>query len=145
MPDRIPDVQQNFLLPKGLWMANITRYSLDMRFPFLAATLYVAVVLHFNRLNRGRENKPWIVARYQVFRGFVLLHNLLLALFSAWTFLSTLSSLRRSFSHLDEFHSLSHIVHIVCRLDNVLSLEETEPPSQVFSEVTGELLRQETK
>jgi hypothetical protein len=143
IPNHLPDVAQNFLFTKGPWMAKITRYSLDTRFPFIAAAFYVAVVLYFSCLNRERKNKPWLVARYRAFRGFVLVHNLLLALFSAWVFLSTLSCLRRSFSNLDESHSLSHIAHIVCRLDNVLSLEDSEPPGQVFSDVIGESLRRE--
>jgi hypothetical protein len=64
IPNHLPDVAQNFLFTKGPWMAKITHYSLDTRFPFIAAAFYVAVVLYFSCLNWERKNKPWLIARY---------------------------------------------------------------------------------
>lgn len=58
--------------------------------PFGFATTYVLLVLWVNGYNKEKGNKPWWIARQRLFSYFVVVHNFLLAVYSAVTFLAML-------------------------------------------------------
>lgn len=123
LPDILPDIRQN--ATNGKWPSNpkFYNYTLDIRFPFLWAALYMAAVLILNRTNRRRKNKPWAVSKLQAYRAFVLFHNVLLALLSAWALLSTCQVMWRQAPANDEPNYLVHVVDRLCRTEEVLGIE----------------------
>ena len=66
--------------------STIFDLSLDLQYPLTFAILYLSGVLFLNRVNASRKYKPWGFTRTSIFRVIVILHNGMLALFSAWTF-----------------------------------------------------------
>lgn len=64
--------------------------------PLAVASAYAVSVSCINRLNRRRGYRPWVVSTTRPFKLFVVLHNVLLALYSLWTFLGMIRAFRLS-------------------------------------------------
>lgn len=76
---------------KPTWMRpieipTVIRYVADVKTPLTIASLYVMTVVVFNNLNKTRGNRPWAFATTAPFKFLVILHNTVLAIYSAWTF-----------------------------------------------------------
>ncbi|KAJ6785535.1 hypothetical protein PWT90_09515 [Aphanocladium album] len=84
-------VMQPFNIPEGLFLA-----ALDARVPLTIAATYAVTVKLLNRYNRANGKKPWAISKTASFRFFVVLHNVFLAVYSAWTFWGMLGGMRRS-------------------------------------------------
>lgn len=70
--------------------------ALDYKVPLTIAALYAVTVKSLNVYNKARGKKPWSISKTRVFHAFVLLHNIFLAVYSAWTFWGTLGVMKRS-------------------------------------------------
>lgn len=70
--------------------------ALDARVPITIAALYAVTVTALNAYNRSRGNKPWPVSKTRAFFWFVVAHNIFLAVYSGWTFVGMLGTMRRS-------------------------------------------------
>ncbi|PWW80141.1 hypothetical protein C7212DRAFT_289387 [Tuber magnatum] len=66
---------------------------LDPRVPLSIAAVYAAAV---HLLNSRCNGKPYYIATTRIFRAFVLLHNLFLAIYSLWTFIGMAGAIHRS-------------------------------------------------
>lgn len=75
------------------WLYN---GALDVRVPLTIAFVYASTVTYLNRYNRSRGNKPWSISKTAGFKWFVVVHNVFLAVYSAWTFVEMWGTLRRS-------------------------------------------------
>ncbi|OAA53686.1 GNS1/SUR4 membrane protein [Cordyceps fumosorosea ARSEF 2679] len=84
-------VMHPFNIPDGLFLG-----ALDARVPITIAALYAITVKLLNRYNRAHNKQPWAISKTAAFRLFVVLHNVFLAVYSAWTFWGMLSGMRRS-------------------------------------------------
>lgn len=62
--------------------------SLDIKFVLTFTTIYVTTVLYLNQFNASQQYRPWRFTKTSAFKALVVVHNALLALFSAWTFCS---------------------------------------------------------
>ena len=80
-----------FNIPEGAFVA-----ALDARVPLIIGVLYAVTVKALTRYNLRRGKKPWAVSRTRIFNIFVILHNVFLAVYSAWTFWGMLGGMRRS-------------------------------------------------
>ena len=80
-----------FTIPDNLYNA-----ALATNVPITIAILYATTVTLVNRYNAGRGNKPWAVSKTRAFHYFVVLHNIFLAVYSAWTFVGMLNGVRES-------------------------------------------------
>ena len=69
--------------------------ALDFRVPLAIATTYAITVTLVNRLNRERGYKPYVFSKSIVFYAFVVLHNVALAIYSAWTCLGMINAARQ--------------------------------------------------
>lgn len=76
---------------------NIYRAALDARVPLTIAAVYAVTAKALNVYNRSTGRRPWAISKTRGFFVFVVLHNVFLAVYSAWTFYGMLSILRRSF------------------------------------------------
>jgi hypothetical protein len=84
-------VMHPFNIPDNLFVA-----ALDPRVPLTIATAYAVTVKLLNKYNKSTGKKPWGISKTRSFRLFVVLHNIFLAVYSAWTFWGMLGGMRRS-------------------------------------------------
>ncbi|KAI1854922.1 hypothetical protein JX265_002561 [Neoarthrinium moseri] len=92
-PRPIPPPHFNvpFTIPDGLFTA-----ALDPKVPITIAATYAISAKLLNSYNKSNGKKPWGISKTAPFRIFVILHNVFLAVYSAWTFVGMLGALRRS-------------------------------------------------
>ncbi|KJK77691.1 hypothetical protein H634G_07430 [Metarhizium anisopliae BRIP 53293] len=65
---------------------NIYQAALDPKVPLTIAALYAVTAKALNKFNASRNKKPWAMSKTKPFFAFVVFHNVLLAVYSAWTF-----------------------------------------------------------
>ncbi|KAI1927426.1 hypothetical protein LOZ65_002317 [Ophidiomyces ophidiicola] len=119
-PDTIPappvdaSWAQPFTIPPHLFKA-----ALDVRVPITIALVYAITVVLTNRLNKSRGNTPWPISKTTPFRLFVVLHNVFLAVYSAWTFLGMLEAFRGSWPQREEMHGsgVVNVVDALCKIN----------------------------
>lgn len=75
---------------------NIFDAALDPRVPITIAAVYAVTVKALNVYNRSNGKKPWAIAKTRGFAWFVILHNVFLAVYSAWTFVGMFRTLKVS-------------------------------------------------
>ena len=91
----LPDVP--IIVPSHLPVSAETyRAVLDVRVPLTIAAVY-AVSAHL--LNKCSNGQPYRIAKTRAFKAFVILHNIFLAVYSAWTFVGMVRGLQRSIDH----------------------------------------------
>jgi hypothetical protein len=76
--------------------AETYRAVLDVRVPLTIAAVY-AVTAHL--LNKCSNGTPYRIAKTRIFKLFVILHNIFLAVYSAWTFVGMVRGLHRTIDH----------------------------------------------
>ncbi|PFH58267.1 hypothetical protein XA68_13936 [Ophiocordyceps unilateralis] len=86
----------SFLRPFNI-PENVYTAALDARVPLTIATMYAVSATLLSWYNRSRNKRPWAISKTRLFFAFVVLHNVFLALYSAWTFWGMLGVMRRSF------------------------------------------------
>lgn len=102
-----PDV----IVPSGIPIpADIFAALLDVRVPLTIAAIY-AVSAHY--LNSRSTGQPYAIAKTSIFKAFVILHNVFLAVYSAWTFYGMVTGLHRS---LDRSAGLGGAVTSLCKI-----------------------------
>ncbi|KAF6830206.1 Elongation of fatty acids protein sre1 [Colletotrichum plurivorum] len=69
---------------------------LDPKVPITIAATYAVTVKLLNKYNKSNNRKPWGISKTKPFFLFVVLHNVFLAVYSAWTFWGMLGGMRRS-------------------------------------------------
>ncbi|KAL1997568.1 hypothetical protein VTN02DRAFT_1453 [Thermoascus thermophilus] len=111
-PHAAPSWFQPFNIPPGLY----TRL-LDVRVPVTVAAVYASVVVALNRVNRRRGYRPWAFSQTRLFRLLVVLHNVLLALYSAWTFAGMIRAFRRSWPHPDDPRGVVAVADALCHIN----------------------------
>ena len=65
---------------------------LDIKIPLYVAVVYTIVVKSLNKYNRSRGGKPWAISKTRTFFWLVVLHNVFLAVYSAWTFVGIIAA-----------------------------------------------------
>lgn len=80
-----------FNIPDSIFTA-----ALDPRVPLTIAAVYAITVKALSRYNLSCNKKPWAISRTRPFFAFVVLHNVFLAVYSAWTFWGMLGGMRRT-------------------------------------------------
>jgi hypothetical protein len=106
-----------FAIPDSFYQA-----SLDPKVPLTIAALYTITVKALNRYNYSNGKKAWAVTRSPLFFGFVVLHNVFLAVYSAWTWWGMLGALRRSIVNPTGPTGWSGTVDSFCRLNGQAGL-----------------------
>ncbi|KAL8688746.1 MAG: hypothetical protein Q9218_005422 [Villophora microphyllina] len=90
--------------------------ALSFTLPLAICLIYAAAARYFNNRNRERDNKPWNFSKTSLFYVLVLLHNLFLALFSAWTFLGMFNAIRQTLPNWEGEHKFARNVDGLCKL-----------------------------
>ncbi len=100
-----------FSIPNHIYQA-----ALDPRVPIAIATLYAVTAKSLNGYNLSRGKKPWAMSKTRLFSLFVVLHNVFLAVYSAWTWWGMLGALRRSIASPTGPNGWPGTVDSFCRL-----------------------------
>ncbi|KAI1007342.1 hypothetical protein K3495_g877 [Podosphaera aphanis] len=108
-PNSIPYAPP-FSIPESLY-----RGALDPKLPITVAAVYVFSISIINAINSKRGNKPWAVSKTRIFSLFVVLHNVLLAVYSGWTFLGMWETLAKSIPSPYEKDGLVGFVDALCK------------------------------
>lgn len=92
-PQSIPPPQYNvpFTIPDWLFTA-----ALDAKVPLTIASVYAISAKALNAYNKSTGKKPWAISKTKAFEVFVILHNVFLAIYSAWTWWGMLHALKNS-------------------------------------------------
>ena len=90
---------------------------LSINLPISIALLYVTTVIVVSHMNAERKHKPWAFSQTRAFYAFVVLHNVFLALFSAWTFFGMLNAIRQSWPGLVTEGSVTEVVDALCKIN----------------------------
>ena len=111
-PSDRPEFAQPFSIPP-----NAYKGLLDVTVPITVALLYMTSVTYLNRYNAHRNHKPWPISKTHWFLIFVVTHNILLALYSAWTCLGMINAIRLSFPGWKGPHGLAEVVDSLCKIN----------------------------
>ncbi len=90
---------------------------LSVNWPVTIAIIYATTVSILNRVNKRRGNKPWAFSKSYPFYAFVLLHNIFLAIYSAWTFVGMFQALRAVWPGWDGKYGTAGVVDAFCKLN----------------------------
>ncbi|RAK75686.1 elongation of very long chain fatty acids protein [Aspergillus fijiensis CBS 313.89] len=92
---------------------SLYTFSTDLRTSTTISVLYISVVMYCNKIN-ARERRSWAISRTKVFSNLVILHNLILTAFSAWTFAAMLKTLSSAWPDTQDKLHMSRAADIVC-------------------------------
>ncbi|KAG5929947.1 hypothetical protein E4U53_002332 [Claviceps sorghi] len=106
-----PSIMRPFNIPDSIYQA-----ALDPRVPLTVAALYAVTAKALNKFNASRNKKPWAMSKTKAFFAFVVLHNVFLAVYSAWTFWGMLATLRRSVASPSGPTGLVALADSLCRM-----------------------------
>ena len=111
-----PAVEHSWLQPFTV-PADLFHATLDVRVPITIAAVYAVSVILMNRVNKSRDNKPWAISKTRLFKLFVILHNVFLAVYSAWTFIGMTRAFRASLPAAGEKPRLVNTVDALCHIN----------------------------
>lgn len=100
-------------------------YPLHIAFPFVFASSYVLIITYLNSVNRKSGHKPWRLSRTRPFYYLVLLHNIGLAIFSAWVFCGLLSTVYTNFPSVKQESYSVHAVATLCHVEGRAVLQHS--------------------
>ena len=84
--------------------------------PITIALVYMSLVYVLNQVNVNRNHKPWLISRTRIFKLLVILHNVFLAVYSAWTCVGMINALHQSLPAWDEDWKISKTADALCKL-----------------------------
>ena len=76
--------------------------ALNVLWPVTIALIYATSVTYLNNVNTRRQHKPWAFSKTTAFFLLVVIHNVFLALYSAWTFVGMATAFQKSWPGLKE-------------------------------------------
>ena len=92
-------------------------YLLKVEFPITIALIYAISVTVGNRTNQQRGWKPWAFSKTSLFFLFVVIHNVALAAYSAWTFVGMANAIRNSWPGWENENGLVGVVDSLCKIN----------------------------
>ncbi|KAF2194863.1 hypothetical protein K469DRAFT_686800 [Zopfia rhizophila CBS 207.26] len=110
-----PFEEHSFKTPFAI-PADVYNMVLGPEWPLTIALLYAMTVLFINAYNRRNNNQPWSISKIRVFRPFVILHNVFLAVYSAVTCVAMVRALKHALPHYTEHNALIRTVDALCKM-----------------------------
>ncbi|TAQ83627.1 hypothetical protein B7494_g8048 [Chlorociboria aeruginascens] len=95
--------------------SSIYNGALDVKIPITIACIYAASVTALNAYNRSTGNKPWPISKTKIFFWFVVAHNILLAVYSGWTFIEMFATLERTVERWSGTNGLAATIDSLCK------------------------------
>ncbi|KAK6387493.1 hypothetical protein LTS17_000762 [Exophiala oligosperma] len=109
-PDN-PSFAHPFTVPADIYNATLSPHV-----PITVALVYMSFVTFMNSVNANRKHKPWAFSRTRVFKIFVILHNVFLAVYSAWTCVGMVNGLRLCLPAWNDSPTVADTVDALCKL-----------------------------
>lgn len=106
-----------FSIPDSIFNA-----ALDYRVPITIAIIYATTVVSVNKYNKSRGNTAWGISKTKAFFWFVVVHNVFLAVYSAWTFVGMWGALQRSVANPWGADGLVGTVDSLCKIQGARGL-----------------------
>lgn len=107
-----PTWKQPFNIPPALY-----NQALDVRVPITIASVYAVTVVILNRVNKSRGYKPYAFSHTKLFKLLVVLHNVFLAVYSAWTFAGMFLAFGGSLPDSGDPHGLVGVTDALCKIN----------------------------
>lgn len=104
--------KQPFNIPDDLFKS-----VLDVRVPITIACVYAVTVVIINRINKARGYKPYAFSHSPLFKLFVILHNVFLAVYSAWTFAGMIQTFGNTLPDRGDPNGLAGVVDALCKMN----------------------------
>jgi len=128
VPAGNPTFAHPFTIPSDIYNA-----LLSPNVPITAALIYASVVTYLNTVNAQRKYKPWAFSKTRVFKVLVIVHNVFLALYSAWTFVGMVNALRLSMTDPRADYGLAGTVDSICKIHGPRGLGD----AAIYNSTTG--------
>ncbi|KIY02183.1 uncharacterized protein Z520_02321 [Fonsecaea multimorphosa CBS 102226] len=96
--------------------ADLYNVLLSAHVPITVALVYMSLVSFLNSVNANRKYKPWAFSRTYVFKLFVIVHNIFLAVYSAWTCVGMVNALHLSLPEWDQEWKVAGTVDALCKM-----------------------------
>src|SRR5690606_33518254 len=103
---------------------NIFTAALNPKVPITIAAVYAVTVKALNRYNRSTNRRPWAISKTRAFRVFVVVHNVFLAVYSAWTCFGMWRALKSSVASPWGPDGLAGTADSLCRISGAPGLGE---------------------
>lgn len=97
--------------------SDLYQNSLHVAVPLTIALVYGTMVAYGNRINKERDHKPWAFSKSLTFYLLVVAHNIFLAIYSGWTFLGMLKTIRGSWPGWNGQHGLAGVADALCKIN----------------------------
>lgn len=95
---------------------DLYNFALQPQLPLAFASVYVVTVFALNAYNRNRDNKPWAISKWSAFGYFVVVHNVVLALYSFATFAGMARAISHTWPGLDNLNGAAGVADALCKL-----------------------------
>ncbi|KAE8380445.1 ELO family [Aspergillus bertholletiae] len=101
-------------------------YTISMSYqcPLIASILYFIITSTVSEVNKRRTLKPWALSRTAIFRRALVLHNVCLAVFSAWACLSTYNVLLEVWPSRQDTLYQTRLADLLCLGDHFPPADE---------------------
>jgi hypothetical protein len=84
--------------------------------PITIAVVYASIVTYVNTVNAKRKYKPWAISQTNIFKLIVIIHNAILAVYSAWTCVGMVNALYLSFAGWNGQTGLAGALDSLCKI-----------------------------
>lgn len=121
LPDSLPRAlpppikERSFRSPFGI-DKDLFNFALEPWLPVTFAATYITLVFVLNAYNRNRNHKPWWIARQKPFQWFVVLHNVLLCLYSTATFVAMLRAIKHTLPRWENANGPAAFADALCKM-----------------------------
>lgn len=116
--------------------AELYSQAYDARVPLTIAAVYAVSAITMNKVNAARGNKPWGFSKTRWFHWVVILHNVFLAVYSAWTFVGMYKALKTTIPSPSGPDGLIGVVDSLCKLHGPAGLTN----SAEYNAATGQFV-----
>ncbi|KIW81484.1 hypothetical protein Z517_04509 [Fonsecaea pedrosoi CBS 271.37] len=110
-PANDPILAHPFTIPTDLYNVLLSPHV-----PITVALVYMSLVSFLNSVNANRKYKPWAFSRTYIFKFLVIVHNIFLAVYSAWTCVGMVNALRLSLPEWNEEWKVAGTVDALCKM-----------------------------
>ncbi|KAB8263259.1 ELO family [Aspergillus pseudonomiae] len=101
------------------------RITSHLNFSLAAIVMYTIVALLLNHINKRRHGKPWAISQTRWFRHTVILHNVLLALYSTWIVFTVVRTLENAWPRRHDTFYTVLVADLFCQGGQIVPHKET--------------------
>lgn len=85
--------------------------------PLTIASVYIVTVALLNRYNKRRDWQPWNISKGKIFYNLVLVHNVLLAIYSFLTFLGMARAITHAWPEWNSENGIVGVADALCKIN----------------------------